>query len=225
MQPVPRRDDNIDKRRLRYCEETAVILRKDTVIESAAKPSFRDRFHMAWEMTWPLAALDIGVVTLIHGVLDAQGETLDSIWAVVGFFVVSPWVVRRALARRYGNHQVAATTREGGGRPRLAYQQSLKVMWLLVWRSTAMALAALLVVSALLHFAGVAARDLPAQGPLVNALGLSAVDALTSLVFFPFLIPGMLRKKYRDFNLEWRSLKPATQRTSAQRPTRDAKRL
>jgi hypothetical protein len=77
-----------------------------------------------------------------------------------------------------------------------------------------MALAALLVVSALLRLAGITARDLPTQGPFVNALGLSAVDALTSLVFFPFLIPGMLRKRYRDFHLEWRSLKPAGRRTS-----------
>jgi hypothetical protein len=186
---------------------------KDSAVESVGMPSFRDRFRMTWEMTWPLAVLDFAVVTVIHGMLDVQGETLDSIWALVGFFVVSPWVVRRALRRRYGNHQAAATTREGKER-RLTYQQSLKVLWLLVWRSTVMALAALLVVSGLLHFAGIAARDFPAQGPLVNAFGLSAVDALTSLVFFPFLIPGMLRKRYRDFHLEWRSLKPAARRTS-----------
>jgi len=186
---------------------------KDSAVESVGMPSFRDRFRMTWGMTWPLAALDFAVVTVIHGMLDVQGETLDSIWALVGFFVVSPWVVRRALGRRYGNHQAAATTREGKERSRLTYQQSLKVMWLLVWRSTVMALAALLVVSGLLHFAGIAARDFPAQGPLVNALGLSAVDALTSLAFFPFLIPGMLRKRYRDFHLEWRSLKPEARRT------------
>ena len=171
-------------------------------------PSFRDRLRMTWELTWPLAALDLAVVTAIHGVLDAQGETLDSVWAVLGFFVVSPWVIRRALARAYGNRQAVATTRDGEERPRLTYQQSLKVMWLLAWRSAVMALAALLLVSALLHWAGFAARDLPAQGLLVNALGLSLADALTSIIFFPFLIPGMLRKKFKDFHLEWRFRKP-----------------
>ena len=51
---------------------------------------------MAWEMTWPLAALDLAVVTMIHGVLNVQGETLDSIWAE-RFFCGVPGVVRRAL--------------------------------------------------------------------------------------------------------------------------------
>jgi hypothetical protein len=159
---------------------------------------------MAWEMTWPLAALDLAVVLTIHGVLDPQTETLDSVWAVIGFFVVSPWVVRRALSQRYGSVRIAVVS-QGADRSRLTYQQSLKVMWLLAWRSTVLALVALLVLSALFRLAGIQAGDLPAQGPLVNALGLSAVDAVTSLLFFPFLIPGMVRKKYRDFHLELRS--------------------
>jgi hypothetical protein len=165
---------------------------------------FRERWRMAWEMTWPLAALDLVVVLTIHGVLEAQTETLDSVWAVVGFFAVSPWAIRRALSRPYGKLRVVVAS-QGGDRPRLSYQQSLKVMWLLAWRSTVLALAALLVLSALLRLVGIQNRDLPAQGPLVNALGLSAVDAVTSLLFFPFLIPGMVRKKYRDFHLELRS--------------------
>lgn len=159
---------------------------------------------MAWEMTWPLTALDLAVVLTIHGVLDPQTETLDSVWAVIGFFVVSPWVVRRALSQRYGSARIAVVS-QGADRARLTYQQSLKVMWLLAWRSTVLALIALLVLSGLFRLVGIQARDLPAQGPLVNALGLSAVDALTSLIFFPFLIPGMVRKKYRDFHLELRS--------------------
>ena len=201
-----------------------MILRKDSAVESAAMPSFRDRLSMTWELTWPLAALDLAVVTVIHGVLDAHGETLDSVWAVAGFFVVSPWVIRRALARAYGNRQAVAITRDGEEMPRLPYQQSLKVMWLLAWRSTVMALVALLLVSALLHWAGFAARDLPAQGPLVNALGLSLADALTSLIFFPFLIPGMLRKRFKDFHLEWRSRKQQGRSAATQRARKAAGR-
>jgi hypothetical protein len=159
---------------------------------------------MAWEMTWPLALLDLAVILLIHGVMDTQTETLDSVWAVIGFFVVSPWVVRRALARSYGSIRVAVIA-QGQDRSRLTFQQSLKVMWLLAWRSTVLALAGLLVLSALLQAIGLQSRDLPVQGPLVNALGLAAVDAITSLIFFPFLIPGMVRKRYRDFHLELRS--------------------
>jgi len=165
---------------------------------------FRERFRMAWELTWPLAVLDLAFILTIHGVLAVQTETLDSVWAVVGFFVVSPWVVRRALARTYDKTRIVVIA-NGEDRSRLTYQQSLKIMWLLAWRSTVLALAALLAFSALLKLAGVRTRDLPALGPLLNALGLSFVDALTSLLFFPVLIPGMVRKKFRDFNLELRS--------------------
>lgn len=171
--------------------------------------SFRERWRMAWEMTWPLAVLDVAVVLVIHGVMDTQTETLDSVWAVIGFFVASPWVVRRALALTYDKMRIAVVPNRalssGGDRSRLTYQQSLKVMWLLAWRSTVLALVGIFVLSALLRLVGIKARDLPAQGPLANALGLSAVDVVTSLVFFPLLIPGMVRKKYRDFHLELRS--------------------
>jgi hypothetical protein len=170
---------------------------------------FRERWRMAWEMTWPLAVLDLAVVLVIHGVMDTQTETLDSIWAVIGFFVVSPWVVRRALAMTYDKMRIAVVPNRAlsssSDRSRLTYQQSLKVMWLLAWRSTVLALVGIFVLSALLRLVGIKARDLPAQGPLVNALGLSSVDVVTSLVFFPLLIPGMVRKKYRDFHLKLRS--------------------
>ena len=49
------------------------------------KLSLRDRFRLAWELTWPLALMDLLVMLFIHGLLDAQGQTLDSIWAVVVF--------------------------------------------------------------------------------------------------------------------------------------------
>ncbi|HEY7336681.1 MAG TPA: hypothetical protein VH639_17440 [Bryobacteraceae bacterium] len=173
-------------------------------------PSFRDRLRMTWEMTWPLAAMDCAAAIAIHGLLEVQGETPDSIWAVIGFFVASPWVVGRALALSYGPRSAVAVSRDGKARTRLTYQQSLKIVWLLAWRSTLMALAAILALSALLHLAGITARNFPALGALGNALGLSAVDAITSLVFFPFLIPGMLRKRYRDFHLEWHSVRRAT---------------
>jgi hypothetical protein len=159
------------------------------------KVSFRERCQLAWELTWPLAAMDAMVVATIHGLLDAQGETLDSIWAVVAFFVASPWVIRRAF-RAYSIE--AATGAESSP---LTYQESLKVMWLLAWRSTVLMLLAVVAISGVLRLTGRTAHDLAPQGPLANALGLSAVDAMVSLAFTPFLIPGMLRKKYRGFRL------------------------
>jgi hypothetical protein len=132
--------------------------------------------------------------------LDANGETADSIWAVVSFFTISPWVIRRGLRLRYFRWKfevVRATTRG----PALTYQESLKVMWLLAWRTLALSLAALLVVSLVLWALRIHHR-FDTSSPLSNNLGLSLIDAVSSLVFTPFLIPGMVRKRYRGFHLD-----------------------
>ena len=119
-----------------------------------------------------------------------RAKAPDSIWAVAGFFGVSPWVVRRALNLKYGTLRIL---------PKLTYQQSLKVMWLLGWRTLALSLAALVPVSLILralHLDG----NLTAESPLVNNVGLSLADAVSSLVFYPFLCStAMLRKRYRGF--------------------------
>jgi len=156
---------------------------------------------MAWELTWPLTLIDLVVVVLIHGVLIVEGEALDSIWAVAAFFVVSPWVVRRALARAYGPARVVVI-RGGEEQAKLSYQESLKVMWLLAWRALPLMLAALLVISLALRVAGIKGSYFSIDDPLENALGLSTIDALSSLLFSPFLIPGMMRKRYRGFHLD-----------------------
>ena len=155
--------------------------------------TFRERLRMAWELTWPLALADLAVVVIVHGVFNAQGETADSIWAVGSFFTVAPWVVRRALRLKYGPWRIE---------PALTYQQSLKVMWLLMWRTLVLSLAALLVLSLILRVLGVNTQALGEQSPLPNNLGLSLADALSSLLCSPFLIPGMLRKRYRGFHLQ-----------------------
>jgi hypothetical protein len=89
--------------------------------------------------------------------------------------------------------------------PRLDYQQSFKVMWLLAWRSIPLALLALLVVSALFRVTGLKLPQGSLDDPLVNAFGLSTIDTVSSLVLYPLLIPGMLKKRYRGFHLEVRS--------------------
>lgn len=160
------------------------------------KLPYRDRLRMAWELTWPMALIDLAVVVVLHGLLDVQSESADSIWAVAAFFGVSPWVVRRGLNLRYGAWRV---------RPRLTYQQSLKVMWLLGWRTLALSLAALAPVSLILrglHLDANLSANLGAANPLVNNVGLSVVDAVSSLLFYPFLVTAMLRKRYRGFRLE-----------------------
>ena len=159
--------------------------------------TYRERLRLAWELTWPLALIDMGVVFIIHGLFETGGETWDSIWALAAFFTVSPWVVRRALRR-----QKIGVVRAAGNGNELRYQESLKVMWLLAWRTLALSMAALLLVSLLLRVTGFTSQQFSTRNPLVNNLGLSLVDAISSLVFAPFLIPGMLKKLYKGFHLE-----------------------
>jgi len=164
---------------------------------------------MAWELTWPFALIDLAVVLLLHGVLDVSGETGDAIWAVVSFFVVSPWVVRRALHREYKGLRIVVVRGEAAAST-LGYQESLKVMWLLAWRWLALALVALLALSLALRVTGFNSRQFSTQDPLASNFGLSVVGDVSDLALFPVLIPGMLRKRYRGFHLELRApeLKP-----------------
>jgi len=172
------------------------------------KLSWRQRLLLAWEMTWPLSLMDLAVVVFLHGMLEVQGEAADSIWAVIEFFVISPWVIRRAIAHSYGLQRVSVL-RGSEERPRLTYQESLKVMWLLAWRSTVLSLIALLVISLILRLvAPGAGHSFDASDPYKNAIGLSAIDTIASLAFTPLLIPGMLRKRFRGFHLEVREATP-----------------
>jgi hypothetical protein len=167
------------------------------------KLPFRARLRLTWELTWPLALLDLGAVVLIHGALDSKGEVLDSVWGLVAFFVVSPWVVKRAMLCRYAGWRIAIVSK-GTEYPRLSYQQSLKVMWLLAWRTLPLMLVALLVISGMIRATGINLSQVSLDDPLVNGFGLSLIDTISSLVLYPLLIPGMLKKRYRGFHLEVR---------------------
>ena len=92
--------------------------------------TFAERFRIAWQIVWPFTLIDLAMVVFIHGVLDAQSSLPDIIWGVASFFIVAPWVVRRALKRK----RIVAVTNQVV-RPELNYQQSFKAMWLLSWRT------------------------------------------------------------------------------------------
>src|SRR5437588_86577 len=152
--------------------------------------------RLTWELTWPLAAIDLAMVLAIHGVAETRDQTFDSLWGIAAFFIVSPWVIRRAFRGTYGERRIivlrdaVGKMQETGG---LRYQESLKVMWLLAWRTLVLSLLAILVLSLLLRLFGVTTQRFSIESPLANALGLSLLDAISSLAFTPFLIPGMLR--------------------------------
>src|ERR1700675_3914055 len=112
---------------------------------------------MAWEFTWPMALIDLVFVFVVHGLIEPSGETWDSIWAVASFIAVWPWVIGRAFRRDYGPYKVMAAHREIEGNKYLGsprYQENLKVMWLLAWRSLVLLLISGLLVSMLLRLMG-----------------------------------------------------------------------
>ncbi|MGD1094107.1 MAG: hypothetical protein ABSB35_19250 [Bryobacteraceae bacterium] len=171
---------------------------------------YRERFRMAWEMTWPMALIDLAFVLVVHGLFEPGNETWDSVWALISFVVVWPWVIRRALRQDYGGKRVRVVRTGTSGDPgMLEYQESLKVMWLLAWRSLILLLLAGLAISLILKAAGWTSQALSTQSALVNNLGLSFVDAISDVLFFPILIPGMLRKSFRGFRLVLAGVEPA----------------
>ncbi len=159
---------------------------------------------MAWEFTWPMALLDLVFVVVVHGIIEPSGETWDSIWAVISFIAVWPWIIGRAFRREYGHRRVMAARSQTGGNKYASppvYQENLKIVWLLAWRSLVLLLVAGFVISLVLKLIGGASYDFSTTNPLINNAGLDAVDILSNLIFFPLLIPGMLRKHYRGFDL------------------------
>ena len=159
---------------------------------------------MAWEFTWPLLLMDLVFVLVVHGLVEPAGETWDSIWAVVSFVTVGPWVIGRAFRREYAGYRVMAERTEENGNRYLSppgYQENLKVMWLLAWRSLILFLIAGALLSLLMKLMGASSSDFSTTSPLLNNLGLDALDTVSNMVFFPVLIPGMLKKHYRGFEL------------------------
>jgi hypothetical protein len=165
--------------------------------------SFRERLLFAWQIIWPLAALDFGWAVLLYLVIAKNESNLDSVYRLASFFLLAPWVVRRAFAFPYSGFRLEVL-REGAP-SRLDYQDSLKVMWLLSWRTAILTLAALVPLSLLLSAItdkplAESARSL-ASTPFTNALALTVADLGSSFLLLPLVIPGMLRKQYRGFTL------------------------
>ena len=88
--------------------------------------TYRERLQLAWQLTWPLAAIDLGVMIWLHGILNVRGETYDSVWALMVFFLISPWVIQRAFRRTYGKRRIEVVRRTAPERGPIHYQECLK---------------------------------------------------------------------------------------------------
>jgi hypothetical protein len=165
------------------------------------KLSLSERIRLAWELVWPLFLFDLGAALFIYAVLGRERQDLESVYVVVSILVVAPWVVRRALRRQFPSFQIVCI--KDATESYLTWQDSLRVFWLLAWRSMAAGLALLIPLSLLLNTLDWKPR-LANSSRLLDVAGLSVLDLISGLVLFPALIPGMLRKKYATFELETR---------------------
>lgn len=174
--------------------------------------SFRERVALTWSMTWPILAIDVLWTVALHAMVEQNTSTAESVFQAVSFFLLGPLIIQRAIRRGTGAHQIVV--RKNGHESTLGIGDALSIFWMLAWRSLMLALLALVPLSLLLKSVVPAEMNEWVRGlaasPVSNALGLTAVDGIMNMAFVPFLIPAMLRKRYRQFTLELRAREDAT---------------
>jgi hypothetical protein len=177
---------------------------------------FRERIALTWGITWPLLVIDVLWTLLLHAFVEGDTSTAETGFQIASLFLVGPMVLRRAF--RLGTREHTIAVMKYRQEAPMSIGDALSVFWLLAWRSLILALLALAPLSLLLKFVVTAGMNEWVRGlaasPITNALGLTAVDGIMNMAFVPFLIPAMLRKRYRQFALVLRARPNAPQMKS-----------
>jgi hypothetical protein len=97
-------------------------------------------------------------------------------------------------------------------------------MWLLSWRTSILTLGSLFAISLFLRYLNVQLATLvpsSQEAPFLNAAGLSVVENSLALFLMPFVVPGMLGKRYQGFRVaaEIVTASPSAVPTSSRRQT------
>lgn len=164
--------------------------------------TFSERYRMAWQVTWPTIAVDTAWAVLVHGLLQIEGQAPLLFHEFFSLFLVAPFLVRRMVGLKYPEFRIKTLFADGEGR--MGYTESFKVMWLLSWRTTVLAMFLLLpVVAVVVKITGINLQSLAPSGgsELVNQIGLSLVLNSASFVLMPLVIPGMFAKRYQGFRV------------------------
>lgn len=155
-------------------------------------------------MTWPLLILDAVWAVFLYASGELDSTNLEIANELIAFFVVTPLVVRWVVGTPQHGYRFRIVHPGDPHKP--SYQESFKIMWLLNWRLLAAMLIALVPLSYLLG--KITNRPLTetlepiVKSPFWNKVGLTAVDLAGSLALMPFLIPGMIGKRYQGFRVE-----------------------
>ena len=169
-----------------------------------------ERFSLSWQLTWPLALIDIGIAFVIHVILDIHKPGAELVSEIPNLLLIAPWIVRRTMRRSHPGFRLK--TLIGGVPAQMGYTESFKVMWLLSWRTEILMILLLLVVSFFLRFVNVQLASLvpsTEESPFISSLGLTLVLNSAALVLLPFVMPGMFSKRYQGFRITAERIAPA----------------
>lgn len=172
-----------------------------------------ERFAVALELSGPSAITFWFYAALEHKFRSVTGNVVPGLTlAIVWFFVVAPWTVRRAIALRRPAFDVAVVRRDGPASDRMRYGESLRVTWLLSWRTTLILLTPTMLRAVLdPSFNQVTER---AVYPIQALLTLDWADLLLMLTVWiglagMWLVGAAVRKRYRDFSIRIKRLDPS----------------
>ena len=168
--------------------------------------NYKQRLEFTWQASWPgfVAGLPFALVAFL---MDSPNDLvkIQLVEAAIGVFVVGPYVICRALAYAYSSFRFQVFGYGSTVARPIGLLESLKVAWLLSWRTEILSLLCLVPVSfvftglqKLLPIFGQAGETTPGLGMVYEGLLYLAAD----LTLMPLIVPGMLSKRYKGFHIE-----------------------
>jgi hypothetical protein len=186
----------------------------DASIQESQRFSRAERLELAWALTWPAS-----VIWVIYWLLRAPRvlskdptEWIIEVLClgVLGLFLFTPWVVRRAVKLDFREFHLVAL--RGGSREAtrgINYWESLRVAWLFTWRTVMIGLMLLVLVQVLwLGIHWLITGILPPKGLEIGTLqsvGISGFlrtlgDEMIGLLLTFWVAKAAVRKSYSNFS-------------------------
>jgi hypothetical protein len=182
----------------------------DASIQGFQRLSRAERLELAWALTWPGS-----VIYVIYWLLRASRLSPEVFiemlcLGVLGLFLFEPWVVRRAVKLDFrGFHLVVFRSGSSEATRGINYWESLRVAWLLTWRTIMLELMLLVLVQVSwlgIHWLitgvlpprplDIMTVQSPGAAGLLRTLG----DQMFLLLLTFWVVKAAVRKNYSNFS-------------------------